>query len=45
MLNNRDSEVWAHLAILNLNRGRHFEANQSLAQALRLGIKEKYVLK
>jgi cytochrome c-type biogenesis protein CcmH/NrfG len=45
ILNNRDSEVWAHLSLLSLTMGRTIEANQAIAQALRLGIKDSEILK
>ncbi|KAH6572162.1 hypothetical protein BASA50_005685 [Batrachochytrium salamandrivorans] len=45
VLNNRDSEVWAYLALLSLTLGRTIEAHQSIAQALRLGIKDSDILK
>jgi Flp pilus assembly protein TadD len=44
-LNNRDAEVWAHLALLCLVMDRTIEANQSINQALRLGIKDAQVLR
>ncbi|KAI8929249.1 hypothetical protein BC831DRAFT_6458 [Entophlyctis helioformis] len=45
VLNNRDSEVWAYLALLSLTLGHTVEANQAIAQALRLGIKDGEILK
>jgi hypothetical protein len=45
VLNNRNSEVWGYLSLLNLGRGRTYEANQCLAQALRIGIKDQDLLK
>eukprot|EP00842_Homolaphlyctis_polyrhiza_P001645 jgi/Hompol1/2481/HPOL_006011-RA len=45
VLNNRDSEVWANLALLSLTLGRLVEANQAIAQALRLGIRDAEILK
>ena len=45
MLNNRDSDVWANLALLCLRLDRLFEANQCIAQALRLGVKNADVLR
>ena len=44
-MNNRDNEVWAHLAVLCLIQKRVFEANQAVSQALRLGIKDPAILK
>lgn len=44
-MNNRDSEVWAHLALLCLTVGRFVEANQAIAQALRLGVKDTEILR
>ncbi|KAL2919158.1 hypothetical protein HK105_201433 [Polyrhizophydium stewartii] len=45
VLNNRDSEVWAYLALLSLTLGRTVEAHQAIAQALRLGIKDSEILR
>lgn len=45
VLNNRDSEVWSFIALLSLKQERAFEANQSIAQALRLGVRDISVLK
>jgi hypothetical protein len=45
VLNNRDSEVWAFLALLCLMQDRQFEANQSISQAIRLGIRDADVLR
>ncbi|KAJ3355461.1 Cilia- and flagella-associated protein 70 [Entophlyctis luteolus] len=45
VLNNRDSEVWAHLALLCLIQDRSFEAGQCIAQAIRHKIKDPEVLK
>jgi cytochrome c-type biogenesis protein CcmH/NrfG len=45
ILNNKDSEVWAHIALLNLTMNRLVEANQAIAQALRMGIKDSNILK
>ncbi|KAJ3279301.1 Cilia- and flagella-associated protein 70, partial [Blyttiomyces sp. JEL0837] len=44
VLNNRDSEVWAYLALLCLMQDRQFEANQCISQALRQGIKDINIL-
>ena len=44
-MNNRDSEVWAYLALLCLTQDRQFEANQAISQALRLGIKDALILR
>ncbi len=44
-MNNRDSEVWAHIALLCLTVGRIVEANQAVAQALRLGINDTQILR
>ncbi|KND04050.1 uncharacterized protein SPPG_01495 [Spizellomyces punctatus DAOM BR117] len=45
VLNNRNADVWAYLALLNLKLNRSFEANQCIAQALRLGIRDADVLR
>jgi Flp pilus assembly protein TadD len=45
VLNNRDANVWAHLALLCLVMDRTIEASQSINQALRLGIKDAQVLR
>ncbi|KAI8821418.1 uncharacterized protein EV422DRAFT_528079 [Fimicolochytrium jonesii] len=45
VLNNRHSDVWAYLALLNLRRGREYEGNQCIAQALRLGVRDAVVLR
>ncbi|KAJ3214771.1 Cilia- and flagella-associated protein 70 [Dinochytrium kinnereticum] len=45
VLNNRDGEVWAYLALLCLCLDRAFEANQAIAQALRVGVKDAEALK
>lgn len=45
VLNNRDGNVWAHLSLLSLTLGRLLEANQCIAQALRLGIKDVEIIK
>ncbi|KAI9204949.1 uncharacterized protein BJ171DRAFT_423701, partial [Polychytrium aggregatum] len=45
VLNNRDSEVWAYITILCLQTNREFEANQAVAQALRIGIRNAEILK
>ncbi|KAI8618763.1 hypothetical protein BC830DRAFT_1107404 [Chytriomyces sp. MP71] len=39
VLNNRDSEVWAYLALLCLTQDRQFEAGQCISQAIRNKIK------
>ncbi|KAJ3371784.1 hypothetical protein HDU91_004929 [Kappamyces sp. JEL0680] len=44
-INNRDSDVWAHLAILCLTLDRLVEANQAISQSLRLGIQDTEVLR
>ncbi|KAJ1566520.1 Cilia- and flagella-associated protein 70, partial [Cladochytrium tenue] len=44
VLNNRDSDVWAHLALLCLLQERRFEANQCVAQALRHGARNAEIL-
>lgn len=45
MINNHDSEVWAHLALLCLVVGRPIEADQAIAQALHLGVTDPEVLR
>ncbi|KAJ3155384.1 Cilia- and flagella-associated protein 70 [Geranomyces michiganensis] len=45
VLNNRHADVWAYLALLNLQLKREFEGNQCIAQALRLGIRDAAVLR
>ncbi|KAJ3022692.1 Cilia- and flagella-associated protein 70 [Thoreauomyces humboldtii] len=45
VLNNRHADVWAYLALLNLQLKREFEGNQCIAQALRLGIRDAGVLR
>ncbi|KAJ8327947.1 hypothetical protein QVD99_006319 [Batrachochytrium dendrobatidis] len=45
VLNNRDSEVWANIALLSLTLGRITEAHQAITQALYLGIKDADILK
>ncbi|KAJ3196420.1 Cilia- and flagella-associated protein 70 [Irineochytrium annulatum] len=45
VLNNRDGEVWAYLSLLCIELDRLFEANQSIAQALRQGVKDVEVLR
>ncbi|KAJ3168634.1 Cilia- and flagella-associated protein 70 [Geranomyces variabilis] len=45
VLNNRHADVWAYLALLNLQLNREFEGNQCIAQALRLGIRDAAVLR
>ncbi|KAJ3416941.1 Cilia- and flagella-associated protein 70 [Chytridiales sp. JEL 0842] len=45
VLNNRDSEVWSFLALLCLIQDRQFEANQSISQAIRLGINDPEILR
>jgi len=40
VLNNRNGQVWASLAHLCLLQGRQYEANQSISQALSLGIRD-----
>ncbi|KAJ3295071.1 Cilia- and flagella-associated protein 70 [Rhizoclosmatium sp. JEL0117] len=45
ILNNRDSEVWAYLALLCLILDRQFEAGQCMSQAIRNKIKNAEVLR
>jgi tetratricopeptide (TPR) repeat protein len=45
VLNNRDGDVWAHIALLCLTLNRLFEANQAISQALRFGLKDPEILK
>ncbi|KAJ3259831.1 Cilia- and flagella-associated protein 70 [Boothiomyces macroporosus] len=45
IINHRDSEVWAHLAVLSLKLKRIIEANLAISQALRLGIRDQEILK
>ncbi|KAI9098181.1 hypothetical protein DFS34DRAFT_619887 [Phlyctochytrium arcticum] len=45
VLNNRNAEVWAHLALLNIKQDRSFESSQCIAQALRLGVRDASVLR
>jgi tetratricopeptide (TPR) repeat protein len=45
ILNNRDSEVWLHLALVSLALGRNIEAKRTLSQSLRLGIMEVSLLR
>ena len=45
VLNNRDGDVWAYIALLCLTLNRLFEANQSISQALRFGLKDHEILK
>ncbi|KAJ3006241.1 UNVERIFIED_CONTAM: Cilia- and flagella-associated protein 70 [Siphonaria sp. JEL0065] len=45
VLNNRDSEVWAYLALLCLILDRQFEAGQCISQAIRNKIKNPDVLR
>ena len=45
IINNRDGEAWAHLALLCLTINRNVEADQAIAQALRLGIKDTEILR
>ena len=45
ILNNKDSQVWAYLALLSIKNNKLFEANQYISQALRLGIKDSDILK
>ena len=44
VLNNRDSLVWAYLALLSLKMKKDFEAKQCVAQALRIGVKKSGIL-
>jgi Flp pilus assembly protein TadD len=45
IINNRDSEVWAHLSVLSLTLDRLVEANQAISQAVRLGINDTEILR
>jgi len=45
VLNNRDGDVWAYIALLCLTLNRLFEANQAISQALRFGLKDHEILK
>ncbi|KAJ3217632.1 Cilia- and flagella-associated protein 70 [Clydaea vesicula] len=45
VLNNRDGQIWGYLSYLCLLMQRDYEASQSIAQAFRLGIKDKEVLR
>jgi len=45
VLNNRDGDVWAYIALLCLTLNRLFEANQAISQALRFGLKDLEILK
>ncbi|KAI9363935.1 hypothetical protein DFJ73DRAFT_810162 [Zopfochytrium polystomum] len=45
VLNNRDSDVWAHLAYVCLMQDRQFEGNQCISQALHQGIKDPEILR
>jgi tetratricopeptide (TPR) repeat protein len=45
ILNNRDSEVWLHLALVSLAIGRKVEAKRTLAQSLRIGVMDFSLLR
>lgn len=44
VLNNKNGQVWAHLAHLCLLQGRRYEANQCITQALALGLRDIEIL-
>ncbi|KAI8901936.1 hypothetical protein BC833DRAFT_575629 [Globomyces pollinis-pini] len=45
ILNYHDSEVWGYLALLSLQLGRITDANQAIAQAIRIGVTDFHTLK